>query len=60
MRISPSPGAGGFGVVVTFSSRFPVNVCCTIMHFISADVFAVVIFSLLVFIYLGKEKSKRL
>lgn len=27
IKTSPSAGADGFGMVVTFSSRLPVNVC---------------------------------
>ena len=35
INTSPSAGGGGFGTVVNLSSRFPVNVCCTIIHLIS-------------------------
>jgi len=43
IKTSPSAGDAGFGIVITLSSRFPVNVCCTIIHLISTDEFAVVI-----------------
>ena len=54
---SPSAGAGGLGVVVTFSSRLPVNDCWTMIHFISDVVEAFLLARLSSLVMLFSRKS---